>query len=96
MKKRNLLQGELSRIVLLPAFFLMVACTTALVVTAHGPPPTEDQSKEQDASKQFGSIEGVVTFEGDVPQNRIANDAGHRHDLLTVDRKTRGLKYAIA
>jgi plastocyanin len=40
-----------------------------------------------------GSVEGVVTFQGEVPRSRIPDDAGVRHDLLYVDRESRGLRY---
>lgn len=42
-----------------------------------------------------GSVEGVITYRGKVPKARVADEVGHRHNLLDVDRKTRGLRWAV-
>jgi plastocyanin len=42
-----------------------------------------------------GSIEGIVTFVGEVPKSATADDAGVRHDLIEVDKQTRGLRHAV-
>jgi plastocyanin len=47
-------------------------------------------------ARPSGSVEGIVTFYGEIPKARIADDAGVRRDLLEVDRKTRGLRYVVA
>ena len=44
-------------------------------------------------SAKAGSIEGTVTFIGEIPKSTTTDDAGRRHDLLEVDGKTRGLRY---
>jgi len=38
-----------------------------------------------------GTIEGVITFRGEVPKSSVPDDAGVRRDLLQVDHSTRGL-----
>jgi plastocyanin len=42
-------------------------------------------------STRFGSVEGVITFPGAVPKSSRPDDAGHRRDLVRVDRQSRGL-----
>ena len=49
-----------------------------------------------DHSGRKGSIEGVVTFSGDVPVSAVPDDAGERRKLLAVDRKSRGLRDVLA
>jgi plastocyanin len=49
----------------------------------------------QSPAGEFGSIEGVVTFHGDIPKSTTADDAGVRHDLLEVDAATRGLPHVV-
>lgn len=39
---------------------------------------------------------GRVLFRGDVPLARASDELGHRRPLLEVDRKTGGLRYAVA
>ena len=41
------------------------------------------------------TIEGVVRFEAEVPKGP-PDEAGEVHDLLEVDRQTRGLRYVVA
>jgi plastocyanin len=43
-----------------------------------------------------GAIEGIVTFEGDIPKSSLANEAGIRPDLVEVDNATRGLRFVVA
>jgi len=45
---------------------------------------------------EFGSVQGVVTFRGEIPRSQIADDAGLRRELLEVDRDTHGLRYVVA
>ena len=42
-----------------------------------------------------GTLEGIVTFAGEVPKSATADDAGVRHDLIEVDKQTRGLRHAV-
>jgi plastocyanin len=42
-----------------------------------------------------GSIEGIVTFMGEIPKSTTSDDAGVRHDLLEVDKETRGLRHVL-
>jgi plastocyanin len=42
-------------------------------------------------SAEYGSIHGLITFQGAVPKSLLPDDAGYRRDRLQVDRKTRGL-----
>jgi plastocyanin len=46
-------------------------------------------------SGDTGSIEGIVTFMGEIPKSTMSDDAGVRHDLLEVDKETRGLRYVV-
>lgn len=50
---------------------------------------------EETQNASTGVIAGQVTYEGDVPKFRIADNAGHRRDLIEVDRKTHGLQYVL-
>jgi plastocyanin len=50
----------------------------------------------QEASNQLGSVEGVVTFRGEIPKAANADDTGVHRALLEVDRETRGLRYVVA
>ena len=43
-----------------------------------------------------GTIEGVVTFEGEIPRSTVTDDAGMRHELVEVDAITRGLRHVVA
>jgi len=43
----------------------------------------------------MGSVEGVVTFSGEIPKRSVPDDAGVRRDLLQVDQKTRGLEFVV-
>lgn len=63
-----------------------------------GAPPrnTTHSNASESGSAKSGTIAGTVTFPGEVPRYRVADDAGTRRPLLEVDRKTGGLKYAIA
>lgn len=39
-----------------------------------------------------GGIEGVIRYTGEVPKSRVKDNAAIRRDLLTVDRKTKGVR----
>jgi len=43
----------------------------------------------------FGTIEGTVKYEGEVPKSKSADDAGRYRDLLEVETKTRGLLHVV-
>jgi plastocyanin len=47
------------------------------------------------AEETFGSIEGTVKYEGEVPKSKPADDAGRYRDLLEVERKTGGLLHVV-
>lgn len=51
------------------------------------------QSVQQSAA---GIIEGAVIYRGPIPKSPVANDAGTRRDLITVDRARGGLQYVAA
>lgn len=50
----------------------------------------------ENPDKKMGSIEGVVTFHGEVPKARVGDESGAYPDLLQVDAKTRGLEHVVA
>lgn len=43
-------------------------------------------------SEEDGVIGGVVRYTGEVPKSRVKDEAAQRRDLLTVDRKTKGVR----
>ena len=43
----------------------------------------------------FGTIEGMIRFEGEASKSSIPDDAGVSRDVLEVDRKTGGLRYVV-
>ena len=58
----------------------------------HSRYPAAVQKQDQDS---LSGMEGVVTFRGDVPLARVADESGQHRVLLQVDRKTQGLRYAV-
>jgi len=70
---------------------IIVAGFSLLLLAASERSRASDKSNDQDG----GVLEGVVTFRGAVPRARIADNAGKRRALLTVDRKTCGLRYVV-
>lgn len=48
-----------------------------------------------DGEAKGGGIEGVVRYLGEVPKSRVKDDASIRRDLLTVHRKTRGVRDVV-
>lgn len=52
------------------------------------------EEAEQHAPSAYGSIEGSVRFLGPVPQARIADNAGRRRPILSVEDAENGLRYA--
>ena len=49
----------------------------------------------QDNADGAGVIEGLVTYLGDVPRAKVRDNAGEQRKLLVVDRRSRGLRYAL-
>lgn len=47
------------------------------------------------AAEQAVNVQGTVTFAGEIPRARIADNAGQRAPLLQVDRKSGGLADAV-
>ncbi len=59
---------------------------------ADGDPPAAPPPAKIEA---LGSIEGVVTYRGENPKSRYADEEGHYRDLLEVDPKSRGVRYVV-
>lgn len=66
----------------------VAALVTASVLASPG------KEVPQHAPSGFGSIEGRVRFLGPVPQARIADNAGRRRPILSVEDGENGLRYA--
>jgi plastocyanin len=47
------------------------------------------------AAVQAGTIEGRVTYQGEVPKYALADDFNRRADLFEVHRKDQGLRFAV-
>jgi len=64
---------------------------------ALGKEPIESQSDDKPfADKAMtGTIEGVLTFSGEVPKSKVPDDAGDYRPLLDVERKSRGLRFVL-
>jgi hypothetical protein len=43
----------------------------------------------------LGTVEGIITFRGDVSKSGIPDDSGVHRELLQVDRGARGLRYLV-
>jgi plastocyanin len=48
------------------------------------------------SSEAMASVEGTVTFIGEIPKATVSDDAGVRHDLVEVDARSRGLRHVVA
>jgi len=48
-----------------------------------------------DVAAQMGSIDGVVTFRGEIPKSAVPDDAGVHRDLIEMDRNTRGIRFVV-
>ena len=57
--------------------------------------PAYRVSGQQAARPDYGSVEGTISYMGDVPRLTVADDDGRRRPLLTVAAKTGGLQYAV-
>jgi plastocyanin len=66
---------------------------TALAAFAVAQASADDPPKSP--SPDGGTVTGVVVYRGTVPAMSIADAAGVRRPLLTVDRRTRGLRDAV-
>ena len=53
------------------------------------------RADDQDGVETAGAIEGVVTYSGEVPKSKIRDNAGEQRNLISVDRRSRGLRYAV-
>ncbi len=59
-------------------------------------PSISAQGEEDKPNKrETGTIEGVITFAGDVPKSKVRDNAGQQRDLLIVDRKSKGLEFVL-
>ena len=56
------------------------------------PSPAEHVS---DDAANTGTIQGVITYSGDVPKSPVRDNAGQQRELLSVHRRSRGLRYAL-
>lgn len=79
--RRHWLAGFASRRAML-AYLVAAAPDVAQIAADEGPP--------------VGSVEGVVTFRGEVPMNRLLDQTGNQRPILAVDSKTRGVRYLVA
>lgn len=61
----------------------------------HGDAAEQKQSASDAKQMARGSIEGLVTFRGEIPKSAVADDAGVRRDLLQVDRASGGLQGVV-
>ena len=50
---------------------------------------------DQGAAHGTGTIQGVVTYSGEVPKSTKRDNAGQQRKLLAVHRRSRGLRYAL-
>ena len=57
--------------------------------------PVHRVSGQQAARPDRGSVEGTVSYMGDVPRLPVADDDGRRRPILNVAPKTGGLQYAV-
>ena len=69
-----------------------LVCLITVATLAHGLYRSDAAEASLAAT---GAIEGVVTFQGELPKSPVPDDAGVRRDLLQVDQKTRGLEFVI-
>jgi plastocyanin len=48
------------------------------------------------AGPKTGSVQGIVTFHGEVPLSRLVDQTANQRPLLAVNSKTRGAQYVLA
>jgi plastocyanin len=68
---------------------MIFGCHLSLTVLA-----AEGQTSELE-KKSGGTLEGLVTFVGEVPKSAVPDDAGIRRELLEVDGQTGGLRNVV-
>jgi len=74
----------------------LFSCALVLRAFSQGTDQSSAGAGAAQSSSGFGSIQGVVTFHGDIPKSAMTDDAGVRRELLEVGRDTRGLRYVLA
>ncbi len=52
-------------------------------------------ARSDEAAPGDASVSGMIAFRGEVPKSTVADDAGVRRDLISVDSKTGGLKGVV-
>lgn len=52
--------------------------------------------EDSTSSSKVGVVAGRVTYKGEVPRAKVADNQGHRHPLLHVARRSGGVKYVVA
>jgi plastocyanin len=67
----------------------LLLCATLSLAHIHGAEPEKNTSNS--AQSADGTLEGLVTFRGEIPKSSIADDAGLQRDLVQVNQATRGL-----
>jgi plastocyanin len=74
-----------------PARFELMAGLIAVgILWASGP-----QLSRAASSSPEGSVEGTITFTGEIPKSRIPDDGGARRDLIQVDRSTGAWEFVV-
>ena len=71
----------------LPVIYSLLICG---IVSAEEPPKPSDKQPQA-----ANVVTGQVTYAGEIPLAPIANAAGTRRPLLTVDKRTGGLRNAV-
>jgi plastocyanin len=74
---------------------LAAACVATLFLALQTAQHMESSEGDATFEGVAGCVSGVVRFRGNVPTMQIADAAGKLQPLLTVDRRTRGLRYAV-
>lgn len=69
--------------------------THVLCVVCLLPPSSTVAEDSQAVTPKIGTIEGVITYSGDVPKSKVRDDAGQQRKLLSVHRRSRGVRYAL-
>lgn len=69
----------------------IVRCIAAIAFSA----ALQVQALAQAPEQGLGTVEGFITFRGDIQKSAIAEDSGVHRELLQVDRSTRGLRYVV-
>ena len=78
--------------------FLVLAdasCCILLAQTVAGQNSPSVAQQTTTKSEATGTIEGLVTFRGEIPRSSVPDDVGVRRELLQVDRQNAGLRYTV-